>query len=322
MIFIFDPVIKDVLYYKPKNHYFILFLMKKRLLIFLFFLIIGFTHFYIPRFIIEVDNPILMLAKEIVNSKKPEIIQEDNEDVFFVNSEGFKMNGSFKKSNIKVKGTIILIHGMRGDKHYFKPIIEKLNNKGYNTYAIDLRGHGFSEGTFCTFGAKEKYDIKESIDFLKEKFHISSHIGVWGQSLGGSIALQAMSIDSRIKFGIIESTFSSYTKVTQEYFDRLLHINISPFVNYLSKRAAVIGGFEIEESNTSLACKQVNQPILMSHGTKDIHIPLWHGHANFKALASPKKVFYPVLNADHTNLWKTGGIEYFNRIFDFLEALE
>ena len=67
---------------------------------------------------------------------------------------------------------------------------------------LNLRGHGESRGTYCTFGYKEKYDIVSVIDEIMLDKRLSKNIGIWGQSLGGAIALQTMAIDKRIKYGV------------------------------------------------------------------------------------------------------------------------
>jgi alpha-beta hydrolase superfamily lysophospholipase len=102
-----------------------------------------------------------------------------------------------------VKGTIILLHGIRSNKESFIGLNTKLSKLGFNSLALDSRAHGQSSGTHCTFGVKEKKDISELISTLSEKEGITENIGVWGQSLGGAIGLQALENDKRIKFGII-----------------------------------------------------------------------------------------------------------------------
>lgn len=296
--------------------------MKIKIALISILLTLVFLHFYAPKFIIEVNNPVLLYIQSLKSKNRAEHSSSKNGNISFNSTDLFNLKGMLKLTNKPIKGTIILIHGIRGDHTYFDPIIPVLNREGYHTLAIDLRGHGLSEGRYCTFGAKEKNDIKLAIDHLKQNYNISDNIGIWGQSLGGSVALQAMSIDSRIKFGIIESTFSSYNRVTIDYFSRLLKIELPFFVNYLANRAANIGDFSSEETNTTMACRTIDQPVFMAHGESDIHIPINHGLLNFEALKSKQKTFRIVKQADHVNLWKVGGDTYFDDIFKFIDSIK
>lgn len=295
---------------------------KKKILIKCILIILcafGITHFYLPKFIIEPNNPIILSLKYLKNNNQTKKAQQKS-NVSFINNANFKIKGRFNPSSPQVdnKGTILLIHGIRGNRNFFDKISTKLNKEGYNTFALDLRAHGESEGQYCTFGAHEKYDISQAIDQLKDQYNISDMIGVWGQSLGGSIAIQAMAIDNRIKFGVIESTFSSYETITHDYFNRLLHLDVYIFIQYLTERAAKIASFTLDESNTALACKHIEQPVFIAHGSQDIHIPIKHGETNFQALQSEQKTFRIVEGADHTNLWEKGGHDYFKDVLHFI----
>ena len=289
---------------------------------FLFSLILFYlTNQYIPKLIIQPNHHIFHLIKILKSNNK--IINHPT-NVTFTNPEGMKIRGVFSYSEPgKInKGTLILIHGIRGDLSYFKTLVPQLNKEGYNTFAINLRGHGNSDGTYCTFGAKEKYDIQLAIDTLKNQFKISNEIGVWGQSLGGSVALQAMAVDERIKFGIIESTFSSYETITHAYFQRLFRLDLSGTVRYLTKRAARIAEFELKDANTTLACSKITQPVYMAHGDQDIHIPIENGVMNYDALQSNHKIFETVEGATHVNLWAIGGQPYLTNVFNFMESIK
>lgn len=78
-----------------------------------------------------------------------------------------------------VKGTIILVHGIRSNSNYFANNISKITNQGYNVACPDLRAHGKSEGDYCTYGYYEKEDISCLIDYL-EKHYEKTTLGIWG----------------------------------------------------------------------------------------------------------------------------------------------
>ena len=273
--------------------------MKKLLKIFLVLFLTGlaFVHFYVPRLItvIETAQPKFQFSDVIDNG----------EMIDFKSDDGLNLKAHIAFTSLDtVKGTVILIHGIRAYKEHFIQLSQTLNNYGFNAVAVDLRAHGESEGTHCTFGAKEKHDIENLVNELLKDVRIGENIGVWGQSLGGVVAIQAMGHDSRIKFGIIESTFSSFPQITHDYFERMFGFNIEWFTDYLIWRAGSIAEFDPQEAMPKELCKKISQRVLMVHGTEDKRIKMEYGVENFKSLASNVKRFMKIDGAGHLNVWK------------------
>jgi len=196
---------------------------------------------------------------------------------------------------------------------------KKLNAEGFNTVALDLRAHGQSGGQFCTFGVKEKRDVSALIDYLDSEENIDLNIGLWGQSLGGAIGIQALSTDKRLKFGIIESTFSDFRTITHEYFKYHLGFNFPVFTNYLINRAGEISNFNPNEAKPSIYCKNISQPILLIHGDLDKRINIKYAKENFANLSSENKTFNEIKGANHLNVWEVGGSGYFDQTIRFLK---
>lgn len=173
--------------------------------------------------------------------------------------------------------------------------------------AVDLRAHGNSGGKYCTFGLLEKIDLKNFIMYLLETEKINKNIGIWAQSLGGAIALQCMAKDKRIKYGIIESTYSRLDVVIKEFFSNYLSLEQDFVVDYLMSRLANIGEFNPDLVNPIDYCKNIDEPILLVHGIEDGRISTHHGKRNFEEMKTANKEFISIQNANHTNLWRTGG---------------
>jgi dipeptidyl aminopeptidase/acylaminoacyl peptidase len=292
---------------------------------FLILIILGLllTHFFIPRLITEIRNPVVSLIKRNKNVNY-EVVSNDNstfkqKKLSIESFDGIKLSARLTYSSTEdIKGTIILLHGIRSSKNAFLDLSEFLSKNGFNSVALDSRAHGESEGQFCTFGVNEKKDIQKVIDYLAEQENMN-RIGVWGQSLGGAIAIQAMGYDKRIAFGIIESTFTDFKTIVNDYFDLHAGFSIAPFSNYLSNRAANIAEFDADDAKPIKYCENINQPILIVHGNKDNRINIKYGKANFQKIKSLNKEFLEVDSANHLNVWQTGGEDYFIKALNFLE---
>lgn len=279
-------------------------------------------HFYIPRFITEIKNPLLILFKpNYINTMMPsfENTQLEGEYIQFTSFDKTELTGYITYSDIEnSKGTIILLHGIRSNKESYIALSEKLAHLGYDTVAMDLRAHGQSKGIHCTFGVKEKQDVSQLIDFLLKNKNTNPKIGIWGRSLGGAIALQTMGFDKRIKFGIIESAFSDFKTITNDYFRYHVGFNVKPLTNYLISRSGKIAAFNPEEAKPSYYCKKIEQPILIVHGNKDMRINIKYAKENFENIISKQKEFIEIENANHLNVWRVGGNEYFNKTDKFI----
>lgn len=291
--------------------------MKKFFKIILVFIVIGglVLHFYLPRIITEIKSPLTF--NELKDVKIPKgFIRGD-----FKSLDGFNLKYYIKYSTDKsAKGTIILLHGIRSRKEQYINLSNYLSEKGYNSIALDLRAHGESEGVHCTFGVKEKQDIVLLLDELKTK-GIKGKIGVWGQSLGAAIALQAASIDNRIQFTIAESTFTNLETISGDYMELNLGFKSKWLNQYLIYRAGKIAEFNPDETSPYQACLKINKPTLIVHGNKDKRIDIQYGKENFINLNTKQKQFLEIDNATHLNVWEIGGKEYFKSVLKFIEEV-
>jgi dipeptidyl aminopeptidase/acylaminoacyl peptidase len=287
----------------------------------LLIIVFCFASYIGPRMIIEVNN----LVYKNRNSNKGVIPQATDyqvkaESIYYNSSDGLKLKALLIRSDsLKTKGTIIMVHGIRAYKERFIPISKQINDSGYNVVMPDLRAHGESEGQYCTFGNKEKFDISALIDTLNTMPNINQNYIIWGQSLGAAVSLQAMAIDKRIKLGIIESTFSDYRQIVHDYSRHTLGFEAGALIDYFIWLSENIGDFKADETIPANAAKQINQPVLMVHGTKDKRIKIEYGQQNFKNLASQQKRFIMLDGANHINVWQVGGDHYFNTVFKFIE---
>ncbi len=127
-----------------------------------------------------------------------------------------------------------------------------------------------------------------------------------------------MGFDKRIKFGIIESTFSNFKTIVNDYFQLHAGFSFYPFSNYLANRAGSIANFDANDAKPIKYCENITQPILMVHGNADERININYGRANFSKLKSTDKEFIEIDAASHSNVWKIGGEKYFEKVLLFL----
>lgn len=260
-------------------------------------------------------------ASEFRIGTTPESYSLTKEDLQIVTSDGVKIAGWFiHSSEEQAKGTVILIHGIGGFKESLLHRAKVFSTYGYHTVLFDLRAHGMSGGDFCTYGFHEKDDINQIVDSITKKTN-GLAIGICGSSLGGAIAYQCLSNDSRLKFGIIESTFDDLRNVVREYTSRFIGFRFDLVSDFGLWRAGVEGGFNPDEISPMTSAQVIEVPMFVAHGNKDMHIPIQYGRRNFDALKSTNKTFYEVAGAGHNDLGLIGGVDYEQALKKFLNEL-
>lgn len=87
---------------------------------------------------------------------------------------------------------VILLHGAGGSREALRPYAELLVRDGYGVLALDLHGHGESDGSANRLGWEGTRDVGAAIAFLKTKPEVRK-IGGLGLSMGGEVLLGAAS---------------------------------------------------------------------------------------------------------------------------------
>ena len=216
-----------------------------------------------------------------------------------------------------VRANLIMLHGVGSCKEVYLSSVAELAEIGYNVLLWDQRAHGKSGGKYLTYGYAEKEDVSLAIDWLAAKA-TGIPTGIYGNSMGGAVAIQSLANDARLKFGLIESTFIDLRTVANAYGQRMGGIPL-PFwlSDYVLARAGQIAGFKPFSVRPVDAATQVTQPILHIHGSADANINVSNAHMLFDAYASTDKQLYIVENGDHADLWEKGGDGYREAWFGF-----
>ena len=287
--------------------------MQYILILMLLAVVVGFVgiHFIAPRMIL---SPPINIG---VNQSEKLGIQTLNVFVPIENNQS--LEGYWIDSQKDTTyGVIILIHGIGGNKESFLGLSKRLSKLGVASVLFDNRAHGRSGGEHCTYGFKEKHDSSKIIDFIHAK-DPRLKVGIWGNSLGGAIAIQSLEHDSRLSFGVIESTFTDLSQIVYDYKKRiLLGFGIRSVSDYVLKRAGKIAGFDPDLVKPIQSVRNITQPVLIAHGTSDDNIHFRYGKQLHENLASRDKVFVEVYKGEHAGLFDSGGEEYIDQLMSFI----
>lgn len=98
------------------------------------------------------------------------------------------------------KRAVLLLHMMPATRVSWLPLSRALNEAGFATLAIDLRGHGESTNkktlNYQNFSDAEhqasRLDVDAAVNFLKQKGFDESAIALAGASIGANLSLDAL----------------------------------------------------------------------------------------------------------------------------------
>ena len=241
---------------------------------FVFILVICVFAFYLYVRYLE-KNTIFFPDKEITLTPADNFYEY--EDVY-IESDGNKIHGWWIPAEGATK-TIIYLHGNAGN---ISGRLEKLSifrELGINSYIIDYRGYGKSEGMPSEQGLYD--DANAAYDYLVQQRGINPEdIIIYGASLGGAVAVDlASQVDCYAV--ILNSTFSNAVDMAKVIY---------PFI------PSFLVNIKLDSSSK---IGKIKAPKLFIHSDEDRVVPFSLGVKLYEQAPAPKEFIKFV--GDHVN---------------------
>ncbi len=238
------------------------------------------------------------------------------DDITFKSKDGTRLHGWFFKAKAKeVKGTIVQFHGNAENisTHFFSLVW--LIDHGYNLFTFDYRGYGKSDGYAFQEGVYE-----DALAALDQGLDLRNNNGggkfvVYGQSLGGNIALRALpdwKEQKKVSLFVLDSTFASYQDVA---FHKISH---SWLLFWLSPLTFVVIS---DKYAADEVMDKVRNPVLVIVGQKDEVIPQKFGKIIYKGLKTEKKWLWKLPDGRHIDAYHHAGGMYRGPFLKLLDQL-
>lgn len=195
------------------------------------------------------------------------------------------------------KGTMILFHGHGCTKADILPETEYFHSLGYNTFSIDFRAHGNSEGELCTIGYDETGDIKAAYNWVQQKGE--RNILLWGVSMGAASLLKAIpEYHLQPQKLILECPFGSMEDAI-EGFLRKMSIPTPVISQELVFWGSTLNGMWGYGYRPADYARQVGGPVLLNWGARDQRVLRDETDSIYNALASKNKKLVIYNNSGH-----------------------
>lgn len=174
---------------------------------------------------------------------------------------------------------------------------------GFSVLMFDYRGYGASEGNFPR-ELQVYQDAEAAWDYLQDVRQISpERIFIYGESMGGAIALD-LAIKHPTASGLIVQ--SSFTSMADAVRHRKL-FRIFPIDLLITERFDSLSKIQ-----------QLRVPILFLHGSDDSVVPPEMSQHLYDAASDPKQLFL-IPGADHVRIYQPGERSYLKAIQTFVE---
>jgi uncharacterized protein len=225
------------------------------------------------------------------------------EDITLTASDGVHINGWLVSgdSGNNANLTVLLLHGNAGNISHRLEKLAILRDLGVDTFIIDYRGYGRSEGQPNEAGTYR--DAQAAYDYLVSQRKVAPrHIIVYGESLGSAIAAD---LASKQEVGglILEEAFTSVGDVGQKMF---------PF---LPVRWLVRNKYD-----TLSKMPRIKVPLLMFHSVDDEIFNIRHAQRLLAAAHDPKQLVE--LHGGHNDAFLVSAPTYRDALQKFLATLK
>ena len=232
------------------------------------------------------NTQIFCPERKPVNGWDPEsygIPKEVVEEHWIDTPDGERLHAWYCRSP-KEKASGLFCHGNTGNLTVSADIIPHLLDAGLSILFFDYRGYGKSSGRTTYKGVlADGVTAARFHDTLRPQ-HLPSIL--YGFSLGGAVAAQVI---KRHRFDalILQSTFTSLTKITRALYPRLpMHL---------------LAGDLFDTINV---IRKLDVPLLVMHGTADEVVPCSMAHELFGACPTPRKRIHTVDDGLHKDLYQ------------------
>jgi pimeloyl-ACP methyl ester carboxylesterase len=197
------------------------------------------------------------------------------EKISLETSDGVRIAGLYQAGQSE-KGALLL-HMMPATKESWAEFARALNEHGYHTLAIDLRGHGESDGGpdgYREFDDARQgssvHDVEAGVRYLAERGVSPGRLLLIGASIGANLALEYLAAHPDVPQAVALSAGLNYHGVSAEHAIAMLHGGQRIFL-VSAEDDRVAGNAEMNRKLVELVPESVEKKLLIyaraGHGT-------------------------------------------------------
>ena len=242
------------------------------------------------------------------------------ETVHFKSTDGLHLEG-WKVRTDPNRPWIILCHGLGSNRSDLLDIASRLRSANFNLFLFDFRGHGGSAGRTTSFGWQEQYDLEGALVYLGSQADVTAQTyGIYGISMGGSVAIMVAARDERLGAIATESPYANLQSTLLHNMKLLYRAPKIPFLWFIAITYRL--RFKVWPKHVSpmqSAGRLSPRSLLLIHGQNDTREPIQQAKDIFASAGSPKE-FWNINDADHLEGFQIDPELYVRRLAGFFES--
>jgi fermentation-respiration switch protein FrsA (DUF1100 family) len=197
-------------------------------------------------------------------------------------------------------------------------VAQILHNYGYQVLVASLRGHDLNDGEQISFGLREMKDLDAFYEYLRVRPGVDpNRIGVFGVSMGGTIAIGFTARNAGIRALVSDCAFSSVADTvgtSVKFFTGLPEFPFAPMVVFWTEQE--VGGSMADIDAKKWIPQIAPRPVLLMQGGADQVVSPESGAKLFEAAREPKELWFEP-DVGHTEFLKKRPAEFEKRITAF-----
>ncbi len=217
------------------------------------------------------------------------------EELDLVTSDAVHLHGWYLPAEEPL-GALVFCHGNAGNISHRLAAAQALHAMRLSVLLFDYRGYGKSEGSPSEEGTYR--DGEAAYEFLRSRGFAPERIALYGESLGGAVAIE-LARRRKVACAVIESTFTSLPDMGAAIY-RWLPVRLLARIHY-DNRAKVAA---------------LDVPLLLIHSPEDEIVPFRHAERLVEAAREPRQLL--VTAGSHNSGGFLGREEWRARVREFL----
>jgi len=224
-------------------------------------------------------------------------------------ADGTELFAWFLPARGEAKATVLYLHGTAENISTSFANVAWMPAAGFNILALDYRGYGDSEGRPTLAGVQ--LDIDAAMRSLLERPGVDpDHIIVFGQSLGGALAIHYVAHSAyrrHIRAVVVDSAFADYRLMAQQ----------KAADHFITWPLQWFSAFVVDNDYSPLASVAALSPIplLLIHGERDDVVPAAHSQILFEGAHEPKD-YWTIRGSGHIGALRRAEVR--QRLAEFL----
>lgn len=257
-------------------------------------------------------------ATRLVSAETPADRGLRFEDLTVTSTDGTVLRGWFIPADSP--RLILLQHGYKNRLQSMLNLAVLFHRRGYQVMVMCVRAHDRSDGEQVYMGQREMPDMEAWARVAASKPGVDpAKVGMFGVSMGGSLAIQYTATHDDVKALVADSAFSSLEDTIDTSITFFTGLPSFPFGSMIRFWAEREGGFEPTDVDAKKWIGAVSpRPVLIMQGGADQVVSVSSGQKLFDVAREPKEFWYEP-TVGHGQFLRMMPAEFEKRVVGFFD---